>query len=64
MKIIKPGVLPKPEKWVYTGTCTNCGCQVEAYKEELDFHSLSQVSCPTEGCFTKIIMFVKIQERL
>ena len=60
MKIIKPGVVPQKENWVYTGICANCGCHIEAHKGELDLYPLPRISCPTEGCFTKITMLIKM----
>jgi hypothetical protein len=56
MKILKPG---SPPAEVLTGTCTECGCQVQAemtdkelvYFTGLRLHpSFFGVYCPTEGC--------------
>lgn len=33
MKILKPGVIPKPT--LYRGTCQRCGCVFEAEESEL-----------------------------
>ena len=34
MKIIKPGVIPKPK--TYNFTCNYCGCIFECYEDECD----------------------------
>lgn len=56
MKIITKGTLPTPV--IYTGTCKNCNCKVEAERSEHiakwtpsnTKRSPIQVKCPTEGC--------------
>lgn len=68
MKVIRPGVLPKDI--IYKGTCTFCGCQVEAAYDEITRRNLGDrysgefleysVPCPTAQCNRKIIMVEKV----
>lgn len=69
MKIIKQGIpQQKPEDKLYTGSCYNCGCEVECKQSELQYYGEapypgtfgSFVECPTNGCNTRIGMMPKI----
>lgn len=62
MKIIKEGRLPEQRRRVYEGECTNCGCVVEVYEEEIEsYHrGLALINCPTLYCNGNILMMPKI----
>jgi hypothetical protein len=67
MKILRQGILP--QNVIYTGTCHNCGCQIEASYTEVARRNLGDrysgefiecsLPCPTNGCCRKIVMFEK-----
>ena len=71
MKIIKAGKeQEKPEDRLYTGTCWNCGCEVECKKCELEYDREAWrdipgtpthiVVCPTKNCGVHIRMIPKM----
>ena len=50
MKIIKEGKLPEKDT-IYTGTCQNCGCEIECESHERrGTWPISVVHCPTDSC--------------
>lgn len=68
MKIIKQG--RKIPQALYTGTCSQCGCEVECGVHELQHNigcpypgdSNSYVQCPMDGCYTEITVYCKLMK--
>ena len=58
MRIIRKGKLQNKNYW-YQGECRNCKAIVEYTQEEAFKLDHVNTSCPTEGCTSKIHIFIE-----
>lgn len=59
VRVVKPGKLPEKSQSYYSGTCVNCGCEIEVPSDRMsrsfiggyDYGCVfTDIKCPTPGC--------------